>query len=295
MISVNIGEILKEKRLQKNITLDELQQITKIQKRYLIAIEENDFNIIPGKFYVRAFIRQYAEAIEMNGEELVDIYDGKKTQLEKQESKETYQPLDESRIQHHEKEQPNSWLLRNLPAVTFSLIGAAILIIVLYVTWQDHQNDSIIQTTSSINVNDSASASIAKSKSQEKAAASSTSSSTSTSSSEEQKTKIETTNETNRSMNVNVTNTTSPVKVEFSGKSGPCWVGIMVNGAYVYQHTLQSNEKQATELPASASNATIVLGASNNVNVHLNDQEISIAQTPVLVQKNIIATIAYKN
>lgn len=58
-----IGERLKNARTQQGHTLDDLQQLTKIQKRYLIAIEENRLEDLPGDFFVNAFIRQYADVV----------------------------------------------------------------------------------------------------------------------------------------------------------------------------------------------------------------------------------------
>ncbi len=52
----DIGTILKEARKEKGLTLDDLQQTTKIQKRYLIAIEDGDFAALPGKFYVQKLL-----------------------------------------------------------------------------------------------------------------------------------------------------------------------------------------------------------------------------------------------
>ena len=144
MASVNIGETLKEARLQKNISIDELQQMTKIQKRYLEIIEQNDFESLPGTFYVRAFIRQYASAVGLDGNQLVDIYDGKEPAIV-EEPKPVYEELEGSRKQLHDEEKQSSWLLRNLPAIAFSLIGLAIAVVVLYIMWQDQKAEPIFK------------------------------------------------------------------------------------------------------------------------------------------------------
>lgn len=69
-----LGQHLKEVREQKQISLDDLQQSTKIQKRYLVAIEEGRFDTLPGLFYARAFVKTYAETIGLDPEPLFDQY-----------------------------------------------------------------------------------------------------------------------------------------------------------------------------------------------------------------------------
>ncbi|MDC2864619.1 helix-turn-helix domain-containing protein [Bacillus sp. BP-3] len=69
-----LGQKLKEARELKGFSIDQLQEITKIQKRYLISIEEGNYSILPGDFYARAFIKQYAEAVGLNGEALLEEY-----------------------------------------------------------------------------------------------------------------------------------------------------------------------------------------------------------------------------
>ncbi|TFI46877.1 helix-turn-helix domain-containing protein [Diaphorobacter sp. DS2] len=71
-----LGNRLKEARLAKDMSLDDLQKVTKIQKRYLVGIEEGDYSMMPGKFYVRAFIKQYAEAVGIEPEEIFEQYKG---------------------------------------------------------------------------------------------------------------------------------------------------------------------------------------------------------------------------
>ncbi len=70
----DLGQLLKQARMEKGISLDELQDVTKIRKRYLEAIEEGDFKALPGNFYVRAFIRTYAETVGLDPNEVLQLY-----------------------------------------------------------------------------------------------------------------------------------------------------------------------------------------------------------------------------
>ncbi|MEI5906256.1 RodZ family helix-turn-helix domain-containing protein [Bacillus spongiae] len=69
-----LGARLKAAREEKGFSLEDLQRKTKIQRRYLIGIEEGNYELMPGKFYVRAFIKQYAEAVDLHPEEIFDEY-----------------------------------------------------------------------------------------------------------------------------------------------------------------------------------------------------------------------------
>ncbi|RXT15180.1 RodZ domain-containing protein [Ammoniphilus sp. CFH 90114] len=63
-----LGEMLKEARIKKDYTLEDIQKTTKIQKRYLEAIEEGNLDALPGHFYARAFVKSYAEAVGLDPE-----------------------------------------------------------------------------------------------------------------------------------------------------------------------------------------------------------------------------------
>lgn len=77
-----LGHYLKEKRKEKGMSLEEIQEITKIRKRYLEAIEKGEYNVLPGVFYARAFIKSYAEAVGLDPDEVLKTYDHELPQLE---------------------------------------------------------------------------------------------------------------------------------------------------------------------------------------------------------------------
>jgi len=69
-----LGLVLQKAREEKGISLDEIQRITKIQRRYLEAIERGHFHVLPGHFYARAFIKSYAEAVGLDPAYVLDHF-----------------------------------------------------------------------------------------------------------------------------------------------------------------------------------------------------------------------------
>ncbi|KIL47784.1 helix-turn-helix domain-containing protein [Jeotgalibacillus campisalis] len=69
-----LGNRLKLAREEKGLSLEEVQSLTKIQQKYLQGIEDGNYTMMPGSFYVRAFIKQYAEAVGLNPDKLFEEY-----------------------------------------------------------------------------------------------------------------------------------------------------------------------------------------------------------------------------
>lgn len=69
-----LGQLLREARLEKGLSLEDVESLTKIRKRYLEAIEEGQYNVLPGSFYVRAFVKNYAETVGLDAEQVLRIY-----------------------------------------------------------------------------------------------------------------------------------------------------------------------------------------------------------------------------
>jgi cytoskeletal protein RodZ len=69
-----IGQKIKEARLEKGIQINEVQRSTKIRSKYLKAIEEGNFEIIPQEVFLKGFLRVYANYVGLDGKEIMDEY-----------------------------------------------------------------------------------------------------------------------------------------------------------------------------------------------------------------------------
>src|SRR5690625_2889561 len=91
---MEIGEILKEARESQSISLESLQESTKIQKRYLEAIEKGNFHILPGTFYTRAFIKEYAYAVGLDADALLIEHDVELPSTEEEKDEEEFSRIE---------------------------------------------------------------------------------------------------------------------------------------------------------------------------------------------------------
>ena len=72
--SEKIGGILREAREASNATLDDISALLKIRSDHLQALENDDFERLPGSVYAIGFIRTYATHLELNAGELIERY-----------------------------------------------------------------------------------------------------------------------------------------------------------------------------------------------------------------------------
>ena len=69
-----IGEALRNARLTKDYSFEYLEEATKIRTKYLKALEEENFAVLPGPVYAKAFLRTYAKFLELDTEEIIQEY-----------------------------------------------------------------------------------------------------------------------------------------------------------------------------------------------------------------------------
>lgn len=69
-----IGPTLREARNRRKVDLSEVEAATKIRVRYLQAIENEEWDALPGGAYTRGFIRAYASHLGLDGDRLADDY-----------------------------------------------------------------------------------------------------------------------------------------------------------------------------------------------------------------------------
>jgi cytoskeletal protein RodZ len=70
----DIGTTLREARMRQRIDISEIESETKIRAKYLRALENEEWDLLPGPTYVKSFLRTYADALGLDGKLLIEEY-----------------------------------------------------------------------------------------------------------------------------------------------------------------------------------------------------------------------------
>ncbi|MGX9133729.1 RodZ domain-containing protein [Rummeliibacillus sp. JY-2-4R] len=284
-----LGARLKEARVSKGYSLDDLQEITKIQKRYLSAIEEGNFNMMPGTFYVRAFIKQYAEAVGLDSIELLETYKGEipanKTAENVSATANIQQPQARRSLTKKTAGGSSDWMPKIIVALFIIIIIAAI-----WFLKQHNSSSSVVDDPKPQDVQvetDVKTNSNKDKQAQENTAAKDTNVSDQQSQKDQaandkvvQKISKGTLESDNETTTYSLTGAKDfKVKVEVSGTT---WVGIQdENGNELTGTAKMYNAGEKVEVDAKGKKSVRVrLGASANGTVYVNDEKIKFAASP---------------
>jgi cytoskeleton protein RodZ len=109
-----IGETLREARMRQHLDIADVERQTKIRTKYLRALENEEFSMLPGPTFVKTFLRTYAELLGLDPHALVEEY---RARHETRDELETLQPLGPpSRQSDRRGGPPRFWIVALLVA-----------------------------------------------------------------------------------------------------------------------------------------------------------------------------------
>jgi cytoskeletal protein RodZ len=122
------GEILKNARIEKGLSLEDVEKEIKIRPFYLRTLEEEDYSALPGTTYARGFLRTYSKFLGLDSDKIIQMFnaDFQNEEVEEEEKKEKHKIL--SPI-------PNSTVwFRPVVLVTMALVAVGLVVGITYVT-----------------------------------------------------------------------------------------------------------------------------------------------------------------
>ncbi|MBC1498298.1 helix-turn-helix domain-containing protein [Listeria welshimeri] len=295
-----LGDKLKQARREKGLSLDDLQQITKIQKRYLVAIEEGNYAVMPGKFYARAFIKQYAEAVGLDSATLFDEFESEVPDTPQQEVVNN----EPTRVQSKRNPMPaqsvgNQTNSRNrffdiLPKILIALF----IVFILFIIWffllnkQDNSTEKVKTDTSNptVKVEDSTKdKDTSKDTTSKDTTKKDTTSEDKKSTEEANKDKKEDTSkeleitkgETSGNATTYTVKNTDKMALSLSA-TGDSWIGVSdASGATIQNVTLSAQNPSAEIDLGTNKTVSVVIGNSPVTTVKINDKQLELAPTLV--------------
>jgi hypothetical protein len=118
-----IGNSLREARLRQGLDFPDVERATKIRPKYLRALEDEQFEILPAQTYVKGFLSTYAEFLGLDGQLYVDEYNSR------------YVTREEEMPRPRRSPRPRSRRVES-SVVLAALVGIAVLFALVIAAWK---------------------------------------------------------------------------------------------------------------------------------------------------------------
>lgn len=272
----SIGEVLRSARESRSWNLIDVQRMTKIQAKYLQALEYNDFEYIPDSNYIESFLVTYADALELDSAVLLDAY--KKNSLviyyEEGEEEELSTEL-KRRYKLRKKNKKDSFL-----PLFYLLLAAGLMII--FVTFVIHSRMKQISLFSNQSTSYSVTRQVTNSSSsiaststsgnviEESSSNSSSSNSSSTTSASEM---IQVTG-SGESISATVSKFTYPIEITVTADNTTSWISLSNTTLSGGVTLTPDNPSATTKIEEGVSSATLVLGVVKGVTITIGGQKL---------------------
>lgn len=266
----SIGEVLRTAREGRGWTFVDLQRITKIQAKYLQALEYNDFDFIANSDDVHSILKAYAEALELDADVLLDAYETNSLVKYYEDGEEELRSSELKRSYKVRKRKKNSYL----PLIYLLLATGLIIIFVTYIVHSRLQNRaSITPTTTSYSIVEqsvSEASSGTETSSTEQAQSNSTSSSSSA-------TENVTISGSGSNIVATLKTVTYPVEVTVTAKNTTSWISLsdtLLEGGVTLT---PDNPTVTTTIEEGVTSTTLVLGVVKGVEVSVGGKKLDIS------------------
>ncbi|HEL2163695.1 TPA: helix-turn-helix domain-containing protein [Streptococcus suis] len=266
----SIGEVLRTAREGRGWTFVDLQRITKIQAKYLQALEYNDFDFIANSDDVQSILKAYAEALELDADVLLDAYETNSLVKYYEDGEEELRSSELKRSYKVRKRKKNSYL----PLIYLLLATGLIIIFVTYIVHSRLNNRaSITPTTTSYSIVEqsvSEASSGTETSSTEQAQSNSTSSSSSA-------TENVTISGSGSNIVATLKTVTYPVEVTVTAKNTTSWISLsdtLLEGGVTLT---PDNPTVTTTIEEGVTSTTLILGVVKGVEVTVGGQKLDLS------------------
>jgi cytoskeleton protein RodZ len=130
-----IGNSLREARVRQRLDYPEIELATKVRAKYLHALEDEQFELLPAQPYVKGFLRTYAEFLGLDGQLYVDEYNSRYVV-------DPHEEIAPRRVSPRARQQRGI----ERKVLLFALVGIAALTALVIVAWKFGGGDSAGRT-----------------------------------------------------------------------------------------------------------------------------------------------------